>query len=528
MGDGRRLTDLVKHLKKMAREGEPSKKLDRFYEERVFPASIPVVVSESRSAFKNREYELEILTLGETPYPLIHSILTLQPKRVLLIHTSETADKCEVVEADVKQHAAQVDASVPTFEKQQVNRVRGEEVYEAIREAMGDNGTRIAVDITGGTKAMVGGAAQAAALLGADVVYVEAPPLEVEESIPGEAERKKKKRIYKVHPGRERVHLLENPYRVFGDVDEQRALDLFKQHRYLAAADILNRIARNVLGTAGDRYRLEYYLASGYGYAEAMDFAGAADALGQTHTLARQLRRRNDCPNWLDGDCLRIIDGQRAAARCLADKLPDTAGQSALPLLQAPEAFQALWSFIYNYALRRADVGQYDMAALAMYRCLELIPQRRLATYGEGVRTDEPNYKKLVNNTKVFEDVTELARAFQAWPERPPTTGTSDCQLPKHLTCKNGLRLLLTIDDDPLARELGCREQQKKLLQRTEECIQARNKSILAHGVARISREQYQELKEVVEAWAQALCAAEEGWDWEELQTAFRFVKLEG
>lgn len=520
MGGESRLSDLVKHLAKMAREGTSLEDVNKFYEDSVFPASIPVVVNASRSAFEGRDYDLEILTVGETPYPLVHSILTLRPRKVLLIHTRESSECVRDVTDGVKQHAKQTDAAVPAFEQREVGKVESEAVYDAIREVMGDSRTRAVVDITGGTKAMVGGAAQAAALLGADVVYVEAPPLE--ETVRGQA---KKKRLYRVHPGRERVRLLENPYKVFGDLDEQRALGLFEQHHYSAAAVILNRIALTELGTAGNRYKLECLLASGYGYAEAMDFAPAASALEQAHVVAKKLRGLAGCPEWLDGGCLGIIGGQRALAQCLGDALPKRASQSALPLLQHDAAFRALWSFIYNYALRRADVDQYDMAALATYRCLELIPQRRLAV--RGIRTDKPKYQDLAEASGRFADVGELAAAFHAWPE-DPKTGEGECEarMPNDLGCINGLRVLLLIDHD-LTAHVGDVGTQSALLAETNTQAQARNKSVLAHGVARISSRQYEQLQSTVEIWAQAMCAAE-GWDWEELQTAFRFITLQG
>ncbi|MGD9496498.1 MAG: TIGR02710 family CRISPR-associated CARF protein [Armatimonadota bacterium] len=512
------MADLVTHLAKMVREQQPAKEVDDWYACEVFPASVPVVVRESRRALGNREYCLEILTVGETPYPLIHSILTLQPTQVLLIHTKETLQFAQAVEAGVKQHAAQVGAEVLTFEQREVDRVESERVYEAIREVMGDRSTGVAVDITGGTKAMVGGAAQAAALLGADVVYVEAPPLE--EPIRGEA---RKKRIYRVHPGRERVHLLENPYKVFGDLDEQHALSLFEQHRYSAAAEVLNRIALTELGTTGNRYRLEYWLATGYGHAEAMDFSSAADALGQARVLAGQLRGRPSCPKWLDAECFERIRDQALLAQCLCDRLPKKPTESALALLQDAAAFRALWSFIYNYALRRADVGQYDMSALATYRCLELIPQRRLAV--RGIRTDKPKYQDLAKTSGRFADVEELAAAFHAWPEPPKTDeGTCEVRLPKELACRDGLRMLLVIEDETAAA-IGDLDQQSHLAEETISRAAARNKSILAHGVARISRRQYEQLQSTVDTWAQAMCAAE-GWDWDELQTAFCFITL--
>lgn len=514
------LPDLVTHLRKMIREKKPPDEVDTFYRESVFPASIPVVVNASRSAFEDRDYDLEILTVGETPYPLVHSILTLRPRKVLLIHTEEARDAVKDVKARVKQHAAAADAAVPTFRQRKVGKVESEAVYDAIREVMGDSRTRAVVDITGGTKAMVGGAAQAAALLGADVVYVEAPPLE--EPVPGQV---KKRRLYRVDPGTERVRLLENPYKVFGDLDEQRALSLFEQHRYAAAAAILNRIALTDLGIAGNRYKLECLLASGYGHAEAMNFAAAAGALEDAHVVARMLRSIAGCPAWLDDDRLGIIGGQRALAQCLADALPTRANQSALPLLQHDAAFRVLWSFIYNYALRRADLGQYDMAALATYRCLELIPQRRLAV--RGIRTDKPKYEELVGTSASFTDVDHLAAAFHAWPEPPKADeGTCEVRLPKELACRDGLRMLLVIEDE-IAAAIGDLHKQSDLAEETVSRAAARNKSILAHGVARISQRQYESLLSVVETWAQAMCAAE-GWEWEELRSAFRFISLQG
>ena len=107
------------------------------------------------------------------------------------------------------------------------------------------------------------------------------------------------------------------------------------------------------------------------------------------------------------------------------------------------------------------------MAALATYRCLELIPQRRLAV--RGIRTDKPKYEELVGTSASFKDVDHLAAAFHAWPE-PPKTDEDTCEvrLPKDLGCVNGLRLLLVMEDK-VAQSIGSQEQQKALFDNTND-----------------------------------------------------------
>ena len=91
----------------------------------------------------------------------------------------------------------------------------------------------IAVDITGGKKSMVGGAAMAGAVLGADIYYVDTNDFNRDLSKP--------------EPGSEHLSLLNNPYSVFGDLEVETATDLYKGHDYAGAQRIFDQLRRRVI-----------------------------------------------------------------------------------------------------------------------------------------------------------------------------------------------------------------------------------------------------------------------------------------
>ena len=78
------------------------------------------------------------------------------------------------------------------------------EIYEKVKkqyEEWNIHPMKLAMDITGGKKSMVSGAAMAGAVLGADIYYVDS--------------REFLQEFRKPKPGSEYLNLLENPYVVF-------------------------------------------------------------------------------------------------------------------------------------------------------------------------------------------------------------------------------------------------------------------------------------------------------------------------
>ncbi len=159
-----------------------------------------------------------------------------------------------------------------------------------------------------------------------------------------------------------------------------------------------------------------------------------------------------------------------------------------MKLLQDREFIQILMATIYCNALRREEQNKLDMAALLLYRLLEMIEQAALAAYG--MDTAEPDYYCLVGVP--LEGPQQGENSTCARQGRRPATreelqekfGTirvkilrkqpSETTLPGQISLFNGYLLLKAIDD-PLARGIN--------LPRLNGLIEKRNFSLLSTGL---------------------------------------------
>ncbi|KPV47881.1 hypothetical protein SE17_41070, partial [Kouleothrix aurantiaca] len=142
------------------------------------------------------------------------------------------------------------------------------------------------------------------------------------------------------------------------------------------------------------------------------------------------------------------------------------------PLLGTPHA----------NALRRAAQGRYDFAALFRYRCLELISQHRLASYG--LLANAPQFDVLADKAQVSERFQQQQRDVG----RTAVRGLGKLRV---VGMFDGYMLLAALDD-PLVREFPIRQ--------IEERSQARNTSVLAHGYRLIGEAEYVQFAAVVDA----------------------------
>lgn len=361
-------------------------------------------------------------------------------------------------------------------------------VYQGLRQLMeqwaGIDRAGIAVDVTGGLKPMSVGVEKAAHLLGLTTIYIES------DYGPGPDGR--------VGPiaGTQRLILPPNPYLVFGDLEAEEATRQYRQHSYAVAAAIFGRLAVRVPENAS--YAAAATLASAYAQWEVFGFAEAGALLGAL--LAQPLAH-------LPGFAPHVA--ALAEQQAALDRLSAISGavvrrdDAALRTLADPAALLALLGTLHAAAQRRAAQERYDFAALFRYRCLELISQHRLASYG--ILTNAPRFAALGARR------AEVSERFQ---QQQRAAGRSAVRgLGKLYTI--GLfdsYMLLAALDDPLVRGYDLAQ----IKARTD----ARNHSVLAHGYRLIGRAQYAAFAEVVDAMIDRLFAQVLGRpraDWERL-----------
>ena len=197
-----------------------------FYDKHIFPLVKKLFLSKPKDR-PQKEYEALILTVGLSPEPLILSILATKPKRVGLLYTPETEKFLPRIQKETALTLDQLD-------KRKIDGSNIIEMYEAIMGLYTDWGSpsNVAVDITGGKKSMVSGAAMAGAVLGADIYYVDTNHFNRE--------------LGKPEPGSEYLSLLDNPYTVLGDLEVEKAKDLYDRYDYAGAQRIFNQLNEQV------------------------------------------------------------------------------------------------------------------------------------------------------------------------------------------------------------------------------------------------------------------------------------------
>ncbi|MHA1734051.1 MAG: hypothetical protein ACTSU5_19085, partial [Promethearchaeota archaeon] len=135
-----------------------------------------------------------------------------------------------------------VGASAPSFFEEKVNANDAVTVYQKIKNVSDKYpNDSVIVDFTGGTKAMVGGAALAASILKAPLVYV--------------GSSNYLKNLKRPDPGSEFLTHVADPYEVFGDRQEQEGIALANSGEYQAAAQVLGELYNEIPDSPNIRAR---------------------------------------------------------------------------------------------------------------------------------------------------------------------------------------------------------------------------------------------------------------------------------
>lgn len=445
---------------------EEKNKAEEFYYREVMPLLIDVFVAREGSKVV-KEYKGMILSLGTSYEPLVLSIMALKPEKVSFLCTDASRKFLDPVI-----HFTGLAPSC--YDVRRVDKDNPLQIYQAIKDVYQEWGQpdRIAVDFTGGTKAMSGGSAMAGGLIGADLVYI--------------ASKNYLTSLRRPFPGSEHLEFIPNPYEVFGDLEEKKGLDLMSQFDYSGAHRIFENLERQVPDPR--RYIVLALLCRAYVAWDNLDIAVARVNMTRliekitqyasmkkdftladnVHSLEFQLEALTSLEKYISGLCRDIKPHKKRDPQKLAEALRDR------------KFVMALMFTLYCNALRREAQGKYDMASLLMYRLLELISQVRLAAHG--LDTVEPNYSTL--NQK------ELINRFNAIQKRYSKKNPL-YTLPENISLFHGYIMLTAMGDD-LSVNIS--------LDRIREQVRARNYNIFAHGFDFIGQEKCSEFRHLVES----------------------------
>ena len=365
------INEFDEHVKKWEEisqtRGKTSNEADEYYDQHILPRVKEEFVANNSP---RQKYDGLILTVGGSPEPVILSICAIKSKKIGLICNESRRKSIDriVKETDLRvsdlvSAGCEVDGSDTI------------EIYKAIMDfyAKWNEPKKIALGITGGTKVMSSAAAMAGAILGADIYYVDA---------------KAKNILGKPVPCSEYLHLLDNPYTVFGDFEADKANQLFRRHDYAGAQDVFKKLTEQISGPQKliiyQAYRLlcEVYDAWDnfnvqYASRKLKDLLVHLDQW--TSTELNDFHKAKSC-----------LEKQKEALDCLSTFVNTNTGAGELPC-SGSDRFHFAFT-LYHNALRRAEQRKYDLACLLLYRLLEWIGQCRLDKYKINTDDSKHNY----------------------------------------------------------------------------------------------------------------------------------------
>ncbi|WP_353259939.1 TIGR02710 family CRISPR-associated CARF protein, partial [Prochlorothrix hollandica] len=350
---------------------------------------------------------------------------------------------------------------------------RLQNIYQKIREVYEkwERPTRIAVDPTGGTKAMVAGCTLAGNLIGADLVYVSSDYNTI---------------LRKPNPGSESLILLDNPYDVFGDLEFTKAQALFRQLDYSSSKIILENLEHKT--STPDRYKPLALLCSAYAHWDDLKIKDSVTDLRLSKDcLQRYLRLKTD--STILSSYPTILEQQIQTLENLDLSLNEL-GENKTVALSKPNLYLPLMGTLRACAIRQEKRGKRDVATLLWYRLLELLSQQRLSTYGLDTKCPDYNNSQLQN--KISSDsLLEKYITCGLSTSKKGVKPENMTELPNIIDLINGYKLLKALDD-PLAIDQD--------LNRITNQVNIRNNSIFAHGFKPLNDNSFMSFKTLVES----------------------------
>lgn len=221
------LGELAEHWKRLERKtAEQRKKAEDYYENTLMEPIVEKFIANNQAQVTEK-VECLILSVGTSYEPLVLDIKLLEPKRVLFLYT-------EVSEKYLEKVVEYCGLKAARYEKSLIHETEPLDIYREIKRAYlkWDRPEKIYIDHTGGTKAMSAAAAMAGAMIGVQLLYVGCTDHLVD--------------FRKPDPGTERLFLIDNPLRVFGDIEIEKTLTLFGQYNYAGAKERLEVLKENI------------------------------------------------------------------------------------------------------------------------------------------------------------------------------------------------------------------------------------------------------------------------------------------
>jgi CRISPR-associated protein (TIGR02710 family) len=401
----------------------------QFYQERVWPLVKAKFVREN-SGFPPPGVLIQLV--GTSPDPLILSVLALRPKRVHFVCSAKSEEELDRVVAET--------ALPPSaWAKSVLTGLDARETYREVKRQLDAHQEwALALDITGGKKAMVAGAALSGFLSNVPCYYVDNTRYDTD--------------LRKPAPGTEFLAKLQNPYEVFGCVDEGNADKLVGSGDFAGAKLIYDSLFQRVPDPRC--CEVKSLVANAYALWDDFKFALALDALTTAIRKAEQYELFSEqIPVWK-----RLHE--------VLDHLKGDRRDRYRELLEDKSYFESAALSLVLKAERSFDAGQFAMAAVCAYRILEIIGQHRLAL--RGIDSGRVNRDSLTQHEDRFAELHERLHGTRSG-------------IPDQLALINAWTLLFVVRDDLFprdARENKLEELKGKTASRNELWPEHRNRVI--------------------------------------------------
>ncbi|MEV4320511.1 hypothetical protein [Actinocrispum sp. NPDC049592] len=411
-------------------------------------ADVVVAARKNSSGVERPAIDLLVSLSGFSPETTLLAFELLQPTRLLVVSSENTRTKVDVIHEKLRDRLA--------FSQIQVVYCEPADpigIYEIVRKAVGPRhlggpALKAIIDITGGKKVMSAGAALAASQLDLKMCYIDSDyDPEMRQAL----------------PGTERLCILPNPTALFGDKEMESALAMFRSGAYSGATARFGQLSESMSEPARARFLGD--LAAFYQAWCDLD----ANSVGQVASRVRE--RLSDPRSQVRPETKRRLTEQLDFVEALVTR----DGSASL-----------LNFFLLGEHYLRLD--RYDFAALLFYRTIEKSFSERMRRQYQGFDLEHPDYTLLIGPD---EDVNQLGRRFT---DVAAKIFAVDRQavLPWKVALVDAMILLHVIGDEMLS---AAKITDLKGVGYVRNLVDARNRSVLAHGEESVNRQQCDDLR---------------------------------
>ena len=413
------------------------------------------------------EYDYLATLVGGSPEPLIRTILSIKPKKVLFIYTKE-------FEGSIDDIAEETGLKPSDLVKELIDVSKPEMIYEIIKK-YASMWSRMCVDISGGKKSMTTSAAIAAAFLGLDILYNDYAGYNA--------------KIRRPEPGSEFLKVLDNPFETSQDLLERTGSELFNNSEFFNAKEMFRKANEKAMDPR--RFEIFLQLSDAYHKWDSFEFAAARNSFETALAKIEQYRIDH-------GFDKNTLQHHKEAL----DILAGVHKQGYIDVMHNSDATKALVYTCYASAQRMENRGRLTDGVLRLYRCCEMMAQHRLAL--RGIETSD------VDTGKIDGHVIEGFRRIKSDALSQKHTEQID---PSIITIGDRIGLF---DDYALLRAMDDELVNAVDLQRLFSVIEARNQSYVEHDIKIVTKKGYQGMKKVTDEILKRFCEIndldQEGW----------------